>query len=117
MTTRKPESAQPLTRSTGTFGDSAEGGWWAVRWSFDGLQGEGCGLTEADALAAAERDIEEQRALDHAVDLCLGALAAGERADRVEDRLVPARQPAALPLGLDLAPLDLVPSSQRKRVI
>ena len=62
MSTRKSKSAQPLTRSTGTFGDNAEGGWWAVRWSFDGLQGEGCGLTEADALAAAERDIEEQRA-------------------------------------------------------
>jgi hypothetical protein len=49
------------TQETGMFGDNGEGGWWAVRWSYDGLQGEGAGLTEREALKAAEADIENQR--------------------------------------------------------
>lgn len=50
-----------LTQLTGTFGQNAEGGWWAIRVSFDGREGRGCGETEREALRAADRDIEDQR--------------------------------------------------------
>jgi len=49
---------RPLTSLTGTFG--ADGGWWAVRWTVDGKEGHGAGLTEREALDDAQRDAEEQ---------------------------------------------------------
>ena len=49
----------PLTTLTGKFGDNAEGGWWAVRWTFDGREGYGTGATEREALTAAERNSRE----------------------------------------------------------
>jgi hypothetical protein len=46
----------PLTSLTGRWGS---GDWWAVRWTFDGKEGHGNGETEYEALAAAERDAQE----------------------------------------------------------
>ena len=50
-----------ITQATGKFGPNGEGGWYATRWSFDGIKGEGTGLTEGEALKAADAHIEEQR--------------------------------------------------------
>ena len=76
MSTRKPKSAQPLTRSTGTFGDSAEGGWWAVRWSIKRREIE------------AERQGRRLASWDQAILDAIRAFASGERSEAEVDRVI-----------------------------